>query len=218
MCGRFVVAPSSVTDVQKFYNVKESHAFDASYNVAPTSKVPVVLESEDGIDREIRMMRWGLIPSWAKDKSIGNKLFNARSETVMEKPAFRKAYEKRRCVIPASGFYEWQKPSKQPYYFTAPDGIFPFAGLWERWNSPEGELVDSFTILTTEANDTVRPVHGRMPVILSHNLVGAWLTSAPDKELLETIAQPFGGSMTVCMVGNRVNSPRNNDPTLINSL
>lgn len=218
MCGRFVTAYLPAPEVKQFLGVKEFIDHKPSYNVAPTARVPVVTEAKDGIDREMRVMRWGLIPSWAKEAAIGNKMFNARSETVMDKPAFRKAFQKRRCVIPAKGFYEWDKATKQPYYFHAQEGIFPFAGLWESWNSPDGEIVESFTILTTQANDTVKLAHDRMPVILSHNLIGAWLTSAPDKELLETIAQPFGGSMAAHPVHARVGNSRIDDPTLINSL
>ncbi len=190
------------------------------YNVAPTQDVAAVRAAEQG--RTLAMLRWGLIPSWAKDHAIGHKLINARSETAAEKPSFRSAFRHRRCLIPADGFYEWQRRggTRQPWLFGLRDGApMIFAGLWDRWTVPEGaaltgslaerspgDAVETCTILTTAANETVAPVHGRMPVILAPNAWDAWLTGD---------AVPLGPypaeDMTAHPVSTHVNRPANDD-------
>ena len=194
------------------------------YNVAPSQDVAVARAAPDG--RTLAMLRWGLIPSWAKDHAIGNKLINARSETAAEKPSFRSAFRNRRCLIPADGFYEWQRRggARQPWLFGLRDGEpMVFAGLWERWTVPEGaaltgslaerspgDAVETSTILTTAANDTVSPVHGRMPVILPPDAWDAWL--AGD-------GVPLGpypaDAMTAHPVSTHVNRPANDDPRCV---
>jgi putative SOS response-associated peptidase YedK len=167
MCGRFALFASGEEVAQRF-QLSETPLFDPRYNIAPTQTVPAVRAGDGG--RYLSLLRWGLIPSWSSDPKIAYKLTNARSETAASKPSFRSAFKQRRCLIPASAFYEWQKVSakiKQPYCIRPRDGgLFAFAGLWERWNDPAGETVESCTILTTEANELMRPLHDRMPVIL----------------------------------------------------
>jgi putative SOS response-associated peptidase YedK len=164
-------------------------------------------------------MRWGLIPSWAKDESIGSKMINARSETLAEKPSFRNAYQRRRCLILSDGFYEWQKQAgrgSQPYYFSREDGKpFAFAGLWEFWKSPQGEDVLSCTIITTHANGVVSPVHERMPVMLTAGNAWDWLKPAPQEQLQQMLV-PFPDElMTARPVSTLVNKPDVDSPALL---
>lgn len=160
------------------------------------------------------MLHWGLIPSWAKDSKIGSKLINARAETVAEKPSFRSAFRKRRCLILADGFYEWQqqegKKQKQPFYFQLNDGCpFAFAGLWEHWKDSNGEEIDSCTILTTEANELMHPIHHRMPVILDHKNYELWLNpEVKQPELLQPLLCPYPTQeMQAYPVSKLVNKP-----------
>jgi len=176
---------------------------------------------EDG-HRALVSLKWGLIPSWAKDAKIAYSLINARSETVAEKPAFRAAFKARRCLIPATSFFEWQKTGtkhKQPYAFSMRDGaMFAFAGLWESWQSNDGEAVQSCTILTTEANAVVRPFHDRMPVILSPTDFAAWLDPQTPAAELHTLLRPYPvEEMTAVPVGHYVSNPRNEGPQCLAS-
>lgn len=179
MCGRFTLTVPGEQAAQQFGLSDPSVKLAPRYNIAPTQPVAAVRAAETG--RELALLRWGLIPPWAKDLSIGARMINARAETAAEKPAFRSAMKQRRCLILADGFYEWQTTgsSKQPFYFrVAGDGPFAFAGLWEHWRSPQGDQIHSCTILTTEANELVRPLHDRMPVILRPEDYGRWLDPA----------------------------------------
>ena len=194
------------------------------YNVAPSQDVAVVRAADDG--RTLAMLRWGLIPSWAREPNIGYKLINARAETAADKPSFRSAYRHRRCLIPADGFYEWKREGKtrQPWLFGLRDGEpFTFAGLWERWTVPAdtaltgslaerspGDAVETCTILTTAANETVASVHGRMPVILPCEAHGPWL-AGKDVPLAP---YPADG-MTAHPVSTFVNRPANDDPRCV---
>ena len=175
MCGRFTLI-SSVSDLQmRFGFAMEPADLQPRYNIAPTQQVLAV--TNDG-ERRGEMMRWGLVPSWAKDIKIGNRMINAVSETAAARPAFRSAFRRRRCLVLADGFFEWRKEGKQrfPLYFTPRSGEpMAFAGLWEHWKSPEDEWIRSCTILTTAANSFIEPVHNRMPVILSEETVPLWL-------------------------------------------
>jgi putative SOS response-associated peptidase YedK len=220
MCGRF----SNTANFEKlmsFYNAELGVGIDmdwqGNYNVSPTQVVPVIIDGDEG--REIVPMKWGLVPFWAKDPKIGNTMINARAETVDGKPGFRDSFKDKRCIVPATGFYEWKKidKEKQPYYFQPTEGLFSFAGLWSRWNSPEGKQQETFTIITTAANDVVKPVHDRMPVALGgSNAMGAWLAKDTfRKELLELL-QPFPDDrMGVHQVSKYVNSPKNCGPECI---
>jgi len=179
---------------------------------------------EDG-HRALVSLKWGLIPSWAKDAKIAYSLINARSETVAEKPAFRAAFKARRCLIPATSFYEWQKTgtkTKQPFAFTMLNGaMFAFAGLWERWRDDadvEAPVVQSCTILTTEANEVVRPVHDRMPVIVAPADFAAWLDPRTAVADLHPLLRPYAAEeMTGVSVGQYVNNPRNEGPQCLAS-
>ena len=194
MCGRYTLL-LSWHELVAFYELIDlgfRPNLGPRYNIAPTQGVPVVKAG-----RELAIMRWGLIPYWAKDEKIGFRTFNAKAETLTEKPSFRRAFRDRRCLIPASGFFEWQaqdqgqdqdrrRAPKQPYYIQGRGGQpLAFAGLWESWRGPDGTLLESCTIVTTEANDTLRPIHHRMPVILDSADFGTWLEpSAGDVRAL----------------------------------
>jgi putative SOS response-associated peptidase YedK len=213
MCGRFV-SHSSLSLIEKTFNV-DSVAAEVSpnYNIAPTQTVPVIVRNHQN---RLVMFHWGLVPFWAKDLKIGNRLINARVETVAEKPSFRNAFKKRRCLIVADGFYEWKGPKgqKQPWYLTLPvDGPFGFAGLWERWTGdPQGEYL-SCVIITTAASESVRDIHDRMPVILNPESYDAWLDpSNQDAAKLSSILEAgHVRELTRYPVSKRVNSVRNND-------
>lgn len=217
MCGRFAQR-SDPKRLAREFKVAEAPSVEARYNIAPTQDILAVRESEDG--REITFLKWGLIPSWAKDTSIGARLINARSETVTEKPSFRQAFKQRRCIIPADGFYEWQKADgrKQSFFFRMRDeNPFGFAGLWDRWQGRAGETIESCAILTTEANDVLRPVHDRMPVILHPDEYSLWLGGEErQRELLTELLRPYPAqAMVGYPVNSLVNSPRNKGPELI---
>jgi putative SOS response-associated peptidase YedK len=220
MCGRFAQR-SDPRRLAREFKVDEVPQVEARYNVAPAQDILAVRESSDG--REMAFLKWGLIPSWAKDTSIGARLINARSETVTEKPSFRQAFRQRRCIIPADGFYEWKRTDgkKQPFFFQMRnERPFGFAGLWERWEGQGGEAIDSCTILTTEANEVLRPVHDRMPVILHPQEYSLWL-KADDREhdLLRELLRPYPvEEMVGYPVSPLVNSPRNKGPELISEL
>ncbi|MGI8542643.1 MAG: SOS response-associated peptidase [Aridibacter sp.] len=187
-----------------------------SYNITPTQLIGAIRVIENA--REYANLKWGLIPHWSKDDSFASKLINARAETLAEKASFREAYKKRRCLIPASGFYEWENtPSgKQPHYFYLKDkDIFGFGGLWEEWLDKEsGELIETFTIITTEANEVLEPIHNRMPVIIKENDYEEWLNNNVDG--INELLKPFeANKMTSHTVSKAVNMPTNNSPELI---
>jgi putative SOS response-associated peptidase YedK len=222
MCGRYslTTVPEAMRALFGFENLPN---LEPRYNVAPTQAAAVVRIAASGA-RELAMLRWGLIPSWSKDASIASKLINARAETVAEKPSFRDAFQKRRCLIPADGFYEWrtEEGRKQPFRIGMKGGApFAFAGLWERWTAPAastgiaaGEVVETFTILTTEANNKLRPIHARMPVILPPACFAAWLDAANDQETLKALLHPFPAEpMAFYRVSTAVNNVRNDDPS-----
>lgn len=198
MCGRYVVAYDPATLVQGF-SLTRIQPFDRRWNIAPQSEVPVVHDTREG-ERIGELMRWGLVPHWAKDASLGARLNNARLETAADKPSFRQALRRRRCLIPASGFYEWQprqgadgKPFKQPWYFSAVDGApLAFAGLFEAWRPDEAsDWLLSCCILTRDANATMAPVHDRMPVIVEPAHWGAWLDRGEQRpEVLAGLLPP----------------------------
>ncbi|MBG81240.1 MAG: hypothetical protein CMJ39_11115 [Phycisphaerae bacterium] len=217
MCGRYLMT-SSPSLVQDCFDLRSEPSIIATYNAAPTQCLPVVREGVDG--KSCGLLRWGLIPSWAKDSSIGNRMINARSETAAEKPSFREAIRSRRCLVVADGFYEWKREGdrKRAYCFRMGDGLpFGMAGLWDRWSSPEGKMVESFTILTTGPNPMVGEVHDRMPVIIDREQYSRWL--ALDLTEPGQIACLLGSYPAELMdsheVSDHVNSPRNNDPRCI---
>ncbi|GAB4424866.1 MAG: SOS response-associated peptidase [Chloroflexi bacterium OHK40] len=217
MCGRFSLAvPAEQLATQ--FALTEAPALSPRYNIAPTQEVAVVRAGDRG--RELAMFRWGLVPPWATDPSIGARMINARSETAAEKPAFRGAMRQRRCLIPASGFYEWQAQpgGKQPFYIGLADGQpFALAGLWEHWRSPEGQWLLTCTILTTTANELVQPLHDRMPVIVPPKQYDHWLDPGiTDAGPLQELLVPFpAAQMRAYPVSRAVNRVTNDDPSLI---
>src|SRR5947209_1583232 len=181
MCGRFTLRTPKER-IKREFQLQEEPSVEARFNIAPTQNILAVRQSADR--REAVELKWGLIPSWAKDASIGARLINARSETVTEKPSFREAFKRRRAIIPADGVYEWRRTEKgkEPYFFRMRDDrVFGLAGLWERWRNEEGEVIESCAILTTEANEIfrTRTAHDRMPVILHPESYDEWLSDDP---------------------------------------
>jgi putative SOS response-associated peptidase YedK len=222
MCGRFVSA-TPPDQVAAYFGAEAPEALLApSYNVAPTTDVYAVLS--DGTTRVVDAFHWGLVPRWAKDPKIGSKMINARAETVAEKNAYRSAFKKRRCIIPADGFYEWQKrpgqKAKQPFYIHRPDGEpYAFAGLWETWKGPDGtgdEVLRSCTIITTTPNAEMAKIHDRMPVILPPEAWDTWLDrDNEDLELLGRLLVPAPPQLIVLRpISTAVNNVRNNSADL----
>ncbi|MBW4577695.1 MAG: SOS response-associated peptidase [Aphanothece sp. CMT-3BRIN-NPC111] len=221
MCGRFSQSQSAEI-IAKAFEVDNVPSLSPRYNIAPTQPVGTILQTGEQRKRQFQMLHWGLIPSWAKDKKMGARMINARAETVAEKPAFRAAFKQRRCLVVADGFYEWkqQDGKKQPFYCRVNDGQpFGFAGLWEHWEGEDGEAIESCTILTTEPNEIMRPIHNRMPVILDPKDYDLWLDSKVKSELLQPLLRPYSAEeMAVYPVSTKVNKPVNDSSELINSL
>ena len=216
MCGRYTLRTPVETLVERFEINEYPSSITPSYNIAPSQGVAAVI-AENG-KRKLEMLHWGLIPSWAKDPEVGNKMINARAETVAEKPSYRKAFKERRCLILADGFYEWQKTDsgKQPFYIRMEDeSPFAFAGLWESWQN--GREIRSCTIITTSPNEVAAQVHNRMPVILHPEDYEIWLDPDFDeREPLTTLLKPFPAeAMEAYPVSRKVNRPANNDPEVI---
>jgi putative SOS response-associated peptidase YedK len=216
MCGRYNLRATPAEIAQAFSLFREEQ-FTPRYNIAPTQAVPVIRQTDNG--RELSMMTWGLIPSWSKDAKGAARLINARADTVATKPSFRTAFKKRRCLIPATAFYEWKgaKPPKQPYAIGLKTGEpFAFAGLWEFWKSPDGEPVESCTIITTEANELVADLHDRMPVFLGPDEYDPWLDPECDPAALQELLDPFPDDlMSYEAVSTFVNNARNEGPECV---
>lgn len=214
MCGRFAFY-SPAEAAAALFGVESSLDIEPRYNIAPTQRVAAVRNSPDG-ERELVMLRWGLVPFWAKDPTIGNRMINARAETVAEKPSYRNAYKHRRCVVLADGFYEWQKQgeAKTPFFITLASGEpFALAGLWENWTDRDtGESLQTTTLITTDANKFMARLHHRMPVILEANTATDWL--AGSTELLDDVAA-ITPPLQAWPVDRRVNNARNEGAELI---
>jgi putative SOS response-associated peptidase YedK len=216
MCGRYMLT-TPVDALRQLFLFTERPNLAPRYNIAPTQDVPIVRRTRDGAGRELIMVRWGLVPYWADDPKIGNRLINARRESVARTAAFREAYQRRRCLVPADGFFEWQKEgrTRQPLLVRRKDQApFAFAGLWERWPQPGGGVLRSCTIITCPANKLIAPVHDRMPVILASEDYERWLdpSRADGRELLE----PYpAAELEAFPVSPRVNSPQYDDPECI---
>jgi putative SOS response-associated peptidase YedK len=222
MCGRYTLT-TPVEELSKKFQFPEIIPLKPRYNIAPSQSVAVVRRLPDDRERKLAMLRWGLIPAWAKDPAKARQPINAKSETVAELPTFRTAFRKRRCLIPADGFYEWKQEGgrKQPVYICMKDGEpFAFAGLWERWVGEEDEFIESCTILTTEPNELLEPIHKRMPVILDPNDYELWLD--PDMQevtRLKPLLHPYlPDQMMWYPVNLRVNNPKHDDPLCIEPL
>lgn len=222
MCGRFTIIDDIDKICLRFSCSPAGMEWKPRYNAAPGQNLPVVVRN--GCRNELRMMRWGLVPFWAKDEKIGSRLINARVETAAEKPSFKSALQHRRCLIPADGYYEWQKtgiPSvKRPYRIHKEDhGLFSFAGLWEKWVKQDGNKLFTFCILTADAQESLQGIHDRMPVILPRDLETEWLNREQNvslhlmADLLHKAVQP--SNLTFYPVANLVNSPNNDLPACI---
>ncbi|MCU0304482.1 MAG: SOS response-associated peptidase [Thermoanaerobaculales bacterium] len=215
MCGRYTLTVDAAV-LAELFELEPLTELQPRYNIAPTQKVPIVRPG-DGRAREWASVRWGLIPSWAKDPSIGARLINARAETAADKPSFRAAFKHRRCLVPADGFYEWVKLAggKQPHHIRFADRRpFAFAGLWERWSAPDGDVVESCTILTTSPNELIARLHDRMPVIVPREGFAAWLAEGPlpAGAAAGLLAPHPAEGMEAVPATSRINSPRNDDP------
>lgn len=220
MCGRFAFySPDEA--VIRLFDVTDIAPIEARYNLAPTQNIPVLRVDPEGA-RQVVPLRWGLVPFWAKDSSIGNRMINARAETVAEKPAFRRAFAGRRCLVLASGFYEWQRigERKQPFYITREDGDpFAMAGLWESWRdraAPDSDPLETCTIVTTGPNALMAQIHSRMPVILDRAAIGLWLDTGQSADSLAGLLVPSRDKSFIAVpVSTRVNNSRNEGADLI---
>jgi len=222
MCGRFTLSTSADV-VAEFFELADVPRLEPRYNIAPTQPVAAVVVDAEAGYRALTHFQWGLVPSWSEDPSIGSRMINARGETVRTKPSYRSAFKWRRCLIPASGFYEWQKTdgAKQPHVITmADDSAFALAGLWEHWSGDDGTEIDSCTIITTDANTLLAPLHNRMPVILPNRVFEPWLDPGnDDTKSLETLLAPYPSErMKHHPVSTYVNSPSRDDPKCVEPL
>lgn len=223
MCGRFTLY-ASPDEVATLFDLPEEPVLAPRYNVAPTQPVGLVRIDPKTDEREWALTLWGLIPSWSKDPSIGARMINARSETVAEKPSFRAAFKRRRCLVPVSGFYEWQKQgkSKQPYYISARNGeLLAIAGLWEYWEGADGSALESCTLLTTDANEMMSELHNRMPVFVAPEDFAQWLGNGKEDDRfaldeLQHLLRPAPEDLLTAMpVSTYVNNARNEGESCI---
>jgi len=219
MCGRFSVAKKA-EDIEERFNAKmDKSYFRAVYNAAPSQRLPVITNEDS---HSVSFFRWGLVPFWAKNISIGNKLINARAETLVEKPAFRAALKKKRCLVIADGFYEWMKTKEEkiPYRIVLKDNVlFAFAGLWDEWIDTEGKSLFSFTIITTTPNALMQTIHTRMPVILTKDAEQTWLNTSSDmSDALEALKPYSSELMQAYPVSKAVNSTMHNEPDVMVSV
>jgi len=221
MCGRFTLTATPQTLTEAFAGYAVPDKTPIRYNIAPSQPVAVITNTNE---KRLDFFVWGLVPAWAKDPKIGNRLINARAETLGEKPSFKNAYKRRRCLVLADGFYEWQKKpgskTKTPMYIRlASERPFAFAGLWERWQAPDGGEILSCTIITTEPNELLRPIHNRMPVIVEPADYDLWLNPGTRPEDGLHLLRPYPShNMRVYPVSTHVNNARNDDPTCIEPL
>jgi len=232
LCGRFArFSPAHI--FRMLFQLNEFIDIPPQYNISPGQDIYAVrgiimrdeqartASADSNYDKEVVSFKWGLIPFWAKDPTIGNRMINSRSETVTEKPSFKTAFKNHRCLIPTDGFFEWQKQKdggKQPYFIhMKSDEPFAFAGIWDRWKSPEEQIIESCSILTTEPNSLLQPIHNRMPVIIDPNDFEQWLNpSNTDIEELKDLLKPFDAKkMAAYPVSTYVNSPSNKDEKCI---
>jgi putative SOS response-associated peptidase YedK len=222
MCGRARLS-SDVSEIKLVFSIpphRPSPNFPPSWNVAPTDSLPVVRYDSKAGERSLDMLRWGLVPVWAKNFNVGFANINAKAEGIENRPAFREAFQRRRCLVPVDNFYEWKKiaTGKQPYAIALSDRrLMALAGLWENWRSPAGEWVRSFAIITTTPNELCAELHNRMPVVLKPETWPVWLGEEPaDASRLKALLAPFPSEQMTCWpVSARVGNVKNNDPGLI---
>ena len=222
MCGRYRLSRRTQF-IQEYFDTTDEVDWEPRYNIAPSQSVGIIRQDRAKPERHFSLARWGLIPYWAKNPGIGYNLISARSETVGSKPAFREAFESRRCLIPADGFYEWKRAekAKQPFHFGLQnDSLFAFAGLWARWKDASGQVVESCSILTTTPNALLADVHDRMPVILSPKHYDLWLDPGFRRvDALKEMLNPFDATlMRRYPVSTRVNFVKNDDPECATAL
>lgn len=218
MCGRFAFYSAHEAMPALFGLAAEMPGVVANYNIAPTDLAAVIRRSADNASNELSMLRWGLVPFWAKDLAIGNKLINARSETAHAKPAFRAAYKRRRCLVPADGYFEWHRSAdgKQPYFVARADNTpLAIAGLWETWGAEDE--IQTFTLLTREPVDELRVLHHRMPVFVASDEADAWLSGELAATGPNSPRDPVAGELDYRAVSKRVNNPRNKDEDVLES-
>ncbi len=213
MCGRFAMQETNEEIIERFEVEESLFVSPPRYNIAPSQIVAIIL---DNGTRYMAGLKWGLVPSWSKDIKIGNKLINARAETLSEKPSFRNAFKRQRCIIPASGFFEWKKEGDQriPTYIRLKNQkLFAMAGLWEKWQNSDGSILQTFTIITVSPNRFMESIHNRMPAILKPEEESIWLDpSIQNKNDLHQLLQPYADEdMEAYAVSKRVNSPTNDD-------
>ncbi|MDN8589431.1 SOS response-associated peptidase [Paenibacillus sp. 11B] len=218
MCGRFTITDPIEEIMDRYYaSIAEGFEYKPNYNAAPMQFIPTIIGSKDG--NRLGSLRWGLVPNWAKDEKIGNKMINARAETLTEKPAFKRLISSKRCIIPCSGFYEWKKDGsvKQPMrILMKDDSIFSLAGLYDTWIDPEGKKLSTCTIITTEPNRLMADIHDRMPVILRPQDEADWLNKESDKESVLRLLSPYeADEMIAYKVDSAVGNVRNNNEELI---
>lgn len=215
MCGRYTEAKLEAVLRKRFRFAETDVTLVPRYNIAPSQEAPIVGGHPD---RKLALFRWGLVPSWAREEGGGAKRINARAETLSERPSFREAFLARRCLVLADGFYEWRKtPSgKVPVHVRLPSGEpFAFAGLWERWRRPDRTSLFTFTIVTTAPNELMRPIHDRMPAILTPEAEDAWLDPRRDPASLSALLVPYPGALVAQDVSTLVNSPRHDEPACV---
>lgn len=218
MCGRYTLHSPRQLIVEHF-KLSDGITIEPRYNIAPSQEVPVIRLDEAG-NRELVKLRWGLIPFWAEEAKTGYSMINARAENVADKPAYRAAFRKRRCLLPADGFYEWKTGArgKQPYHIRMRDhAIFAFAGLWEHWESGDGQVIESCTIIVTDANERLRSIHDRMPVILGEGHYSQWLDveNIDARQVRQLLTPCPGDRLEIYPVSTRVNSPAHDEESCI---
>ena len=218
MCGRFVQA-FSAEDLQEKYKTSNQVAIKPNYNVSPHTNIAAIIKSQETNKLETHTMLWGLVPFWSDDPKIGNKLINARAETINEKPAFKISFKSKRCIIPASGFYEWQDETRQPYFIRPKGGkndIFSFAGIWDKWQDQEGNTLITCAIITQDASPALKFIHSRMPVIIPDQKVRNWLDPDATRDSLNNqLHTAQDAQVEYWEVDRKVNNPINNEPGLI---
>lgn len=220
MCGRYTLYETE--GIAERFGVDAPEDIHPSYNVAPSQIMPVI--TGDAQAKHLEFMRWGLIPAWAKDPKIGYKLINARSESIFNKPTWRHAIRSHRCLVPANGFYEWQNNNtaqKQPYYIhPRDDHLFAFAGIWDSWRDPDGEILKTYSIVTTEPNQEIAAIHNRMPIILYPEEESAWIDPTNDRpEDIAPLLHPYeDNGLELYPISQNVNSPANNNASLLQPL
>jgi len=214
MCGRFQLSVKGKHISERFNVEVFDEMYKPSFNCAPGQNLPVITNTEPG---KLSFFKWGLVPFWAKDPKIGNKLINTRAETILEKPSFKAAFTRRRCLVPANGFFEWKKGTKKiPFrVFLKNEDLFAMAGLWETWKDEENNMLHTFSIITTEPNELMKPIHNRMSVILNREQEMVWLKSTNTDELISLLAPFQSDEMEVYPISDLINSPFNNSQTVI---